>query len=56
MQTQPSERRPAAPGKKWVKVNRTEQTIDDKGYFVSRDYVDWEEVDDVKKPLPVKSK
>ena len=38
----------AAPGKKWVKVTKTEQTIDEKGYFVSRDFETWEEVDDNK--------
>ena len=33
---------PAAPGKKWVRVTKTEQTIDEKGYFVSKDTEVWE--------------
>ena len=50
MQTQPTKpKQPAAPGKKWVKVMRTEQTIDEKGYFVSRDVEEWEEVEDLRK-------
>ena len=36
---------------KWARVTKTEQTMDEKGYFVSRDYVDWEEVEDVQKPI-----
>ena len=48
MNTQPSHRPPAAPGKKWVRVTRTEQSMDEKGYFVSKDVVEWEEVDDEK--------
>ena len=37
-----------APGKKWAKVTRTETTMDDKGYMVTKDVDSWEEVDDVK--------
>ena len=51
MNTQPSHRPPAAPGKKWVRVTKTEQSMDEKGYFVSKDVVEWEEVDDVEKPI-----
>ena len=40
MNTQPSHP-PAAPGKKWVRVTKTEQSMDEKGYFVSKDIVEW---------------
>lgn len=56
MQTQPSSRPPAAPGKRWARVTRTEQTMDEKGYFVSRDYEEWEEVEDAKKSATLKPK
>ena len=45
--SKPPDKAPAA-GMKWARVTKTEQTMDEKGYFVSRDYVDWEEVEDVK--------
>merc|ERR1712232_197642 len=52
MNTEPTKPPTApAPGMKWVRVTKTEQTMDEKGYFVSRDYVDWEEVEDVQKPI-----
>ena len=38
----------AAPGKKWVKVKKTEQTMDAKGYMCFQDVEAWEEVDDIK--------
>ena len=38
----------AAPGKKWVKVKKTEQSFDAKGYMCFQDVEAWEEVDDVK--------
>ena len=40
--------KPAAPGKKWVKVKRTETSMDAKGYMCTQDVEVWEEVDDVK--------
>ena len=39
---------PAAPGKKWAKVKKTEQTMDAKGYMIFQDVETWEEVDDIK--------
>lgn len=38
----------AAPGKKWVKVKKTEQTMDAKGYMCFQDVEVWEEVDDAR--------
>ena len=43
--------RDAAPGKKWVQVKSTEQTMDAKGYMVFKDVMNWQEVD---KPKPAK--
>ena len=36
------------PGKKWVKIKKTEQTMDAKGYMCFKDVEVWEQVDDVK--------
>lgn len=38
----------AAPGKKWAKVKKTEQSMDDKGYMCFKDVEVWEEVEDVR--------
>ncbi len=38
----------AAPGKKWAKVKKTEQTMDSKGYMVFQDVEVWEEVEDTR--------
>ena len=38
----------AAIGKKWVKIKKTEQTLDAKGYMCFKDVEVWEEVEDVK--------
>ena len=37
-----------APGKKWVKVKKTEQTMDEKGYMCFKDVEVWEEVEAAK--------
>lgn len=39
---------PPAPGKKWVQVKKTESGMAADGTFFARDYMVWEQVDDVK--------
>ena len=39
---------------KWVRVKKTEQTMDEKGYMVFRDVEEWEEVKHVEKAAAVK--
>lgn len=42
-----TERKQAALGKKWHKVQKTRSYMDKEGYFVNSDYSSFEEVDDV---------
>ena len=39
---------PPAPGKKWAQVKKTESGMLEDGTFYSKDYMVWEQVDDVK--------
>lgn len=45
---------PAAPGKKWVQVKKTESGMLEDGSFFSKDYMVWEQVDDIQEKKPAK--